>query len=61
MGIALTARTSRYDMADAIEEKELGDDECLDQHDRTCGDNGEETDDIQDTDCIEDYVTWTGQ
>ena len=59
--IALTARTSCDEMADAVEEKELGDDECLDQHDRTCGDDGEEGDDIHDTDCIENYVTWTGQ
>lgn len=59
--MALTARTSCDEVADTIEEKELGHDEGLDQHDRTSGDNGEKTDDIHDADRIEDYVTWTGQ
>ena len=48
-------------MADTVEEKELGNNERLDQHDRTCGYDGEETDDIHDADCIENYVAWTGQ
>lgn len=59
--MALTARTSCDEVADTIEEEELGNDECLDQHDRTSGDDGEKTDDIHDADCIEYYVTWTGQ
>lgn len=59
--VELTARTRCDEVADAIEKEELGNDECLDQHDRTSGNNGNKTDDVHDADCVENYVTWTGQ
>lgn len=55
------AEHSGDNVADGIKKEELGNDEGLNQHDGTCGNNGDETYDVHHTDDVEDDVAWTSQ
>ena len=48
-------------MGNGVKEEEFRDLEGLDQHTEACGDNGDERDDVTDSDDVEDDVAWTGQ
>ena len=57
----LTADDNFDDMSGGIEEEELADDEGLDQHDRTRRNDCQQTDDIHDSNDIEDDIAGTGE
>lgn len=57
----LTTENRGYDMADAIEEEELGYDESFDQHDNAGCYHGHKTYDVEDAKNIENDITGTGQ
>ena len=49
------------DVADSIEEEELGCDRCLDEHDDAACNDCQEPDDVHDANDVEDDVAWTSQ
>lgn len=55
------ADEGRHDMANAVEEEELGDNEGLDEHDGACSDDGDESYDVHYADCVEYNVARPGQ
>ena len=50
-----------HEVADAVEEEEVGVLDCLDEHDPAGRDDGSECDDAEDADDVEDYVASTGK
>ena len=48
-------------MGNGVKEEEFRDLEGLDQHTEACGDDGDERDDVADSDDVEDDVAWAGQ
>lgn len=48
-------------MADGVEEEELADHKGLDKHHGACGDDGEETDDVEDSNHIKYDIAWASQ
>ena len=48
-------------MGNGVKEEEFRYLEGLDQHTEACGDNGDERDDVADSDDVEDDVAWTSQ
>ena len=57
----LTGYTGCDDVADGIEEEELADNECLDEHDRVGSNDSEEAHDVEDSDNVEDDISRTSQ
>lgn len=50
-----------HEVADAVEEEEIGVLDCLDEHDPAGGDDSSERDDGEDADYVEDYVAGAGE
>ena len=48
-------------MGNGVEEEEFRDLEGLNQHTEACGDNGDERNDVADSDDVEGDVAWAGQ
>lgn len=48
-------------VADGVEEEELGDDKCLNQHDRAGDDDSYKADNVHNTDGVEDDVARPSQ
>lgn len=48
-------------MTDSVEEEELGDYKCLDQHDSAGHDDSYESNNVHDTDNVEDDIAWPSQ
>lgn len=59
--MVLTACDSGENMSDGIEEEELGRHRGLDKHDDAGSNDCKETDDVHDTNAVEDDVAWAGQ
>ena len=57
----LTAGDCCEDVADGVEEEELGRHRGLDQHHDAGGDDGHQADYVHDTNAIEDDVAWPGK
>jgi len=55
----LTAQETCDDMADGVEEEELGDDEGFDNHDGGSSENEQEADKIHTTDGVQNHVAST--
>ena len=45
-------------MRDSIEEEEVGGLDCHDKHDPTCYHDGEERDDVENSEDVQDDVAW---
>jgi len=59
--LELTAQKAGNDMSNTVKKEEFGDIEGFDQHGEACRNDGCQNDYVEDTDDLEDDVTWTGQ